>query len=210
MKLFRKELDPALAIWHGKRFLAAFLLSLTVISIIFKIIDSVPRGEEVVVAAKNITAGKIIGADDLQILEVSSNTIIDQTIKDPNALVNNKSVIDIYKGQIFTDNLLAGNTENLPAPAGKVPLVITLNDSSAGKIFQKGDSINILTLDSEAKKIVYLARNALILSPISETKNNQQFNDAGQQFNVMVGVTPQEAEKLAVTNGVQPLTALKA
>ncbi|MDR3152663.1 MAG: SAF domain-containing protein [Bifidobacteriaceae bacterium] len=202
MKLFKKELDPALAIWHGKRFLAAFLLSLTIISIIFKIIDSVPRGEEAVVAAKNITAGKIIEADDLQILEVSSNAIIGQTIKDPNALVNNKSIIDIYKGQIFSDNFLAEKTENLPAPAGKVPLVIILNDSSAGKIFQKGDSINILTLDSETKKIVYLARKALILSPIDETDNKQQFS-------VMVAVTAKEAEKLAVINGVQPLSALK-
>jgi hypothetical protein len=174
-----------------------------VITIIFKIIDTIPKGETVVIAAANITAGKTLTAEDLEIAEVSENVSIGQAAKDPNMLVNNKSAVDIYKGQIIADNLLVGNSENLPVPDGKVPLSLTLNDSSNGKIFSKGDLINILTLNEQNKKVVYLAKNAQILSPINEKDNDQQFN-------VLVAVTKKEAERLAVINGLQPLSALKA
>ncbi|MDR2748766.1 MAG: SAF domain-containing protein [Bifidobacteriaceae bacterium] len=203
MQLFKKNINLSILIWHGKRFLAAFLISLTVITIIFKIIDTIPKGETVVIAAANITAGKTLTAEDLEIAEVSENVSIGQAAKDPNMLVNNKSAVDIYKGQIIADNLLVGNSENLPVPDGKVPLSLTLNDSSNGKIFSKGDLINILTLNEQNKKVVYLAKNAQILSPINEKDNDQQFN-------VLVAVTKKEAERLAVINGLQPLSALKA
>ncbi|MDR3127742.1 MAG: SAF domain-containing protein [Bifidobacteriaceae bacterium] len=202
MLIFKKEIDPSQLIWHGKKFLAAFLISMTVISLIFKIIDSVPKGTSVVVASRNIAAGKIIIHDDLQVLQVSQNVVTSQTIKDPNLIIDNKTSVDVYKGQILADNLLVGNNENLTTPPGKVALALVLNDSSNGKIFKKGDSINILTLASDGKKIIYLAKDALILSPINEQDNDQQFN-------ALIAVNQKEAEQLAVTNGLQPLTALK-
>jgi hypothetical protein len=202
VQLFNKNIEPSVILWHGRRLLAAFLISLTLITIIFKIIDTIPKGESVVIASGNITAGKILTPEDLEVAQVSENVVIGQAVKDPNMLVNNKSAVDIYKGQIIVDNLLMGSSENLPVPDGKVPLSLTLNDSSNGKIFKKGDIINILTLNDQTKKIVYLAKGAQILSPIDE-------KDADQQFNVLVAVTKKEAEQLAVINGLQPLSALK-
>jgi len=113
----------------------------------------------VVVAKNNIDARASIGPDDLTISSIPASAVPPNAILHISQLTGYSAIVQIYKGQAISDNLVASNPDELtagasaylPIPDGYVAATLPTSEQQgvAGFISQ-GDYINVIAVANTA------------------------------------------------------------
>jgi len=113
----------------------------------------------VVVAKNNIDARASIGPDDLTISSLPASAVPPNAILHISQLTGMWAVVQIYKGQAISANLVAANPDDLtaatsaylPIPAGYVAATLpTGEQQGVGGYIHQGDYINVIAVTNTA------------------------------------------------------------
>jgi Flp pilus assembly protein CpaB len=184
---------------HHIRYIAiAFLIAIAFVTVINLVFAESSDKETVIVAAKDIEIGAVIGEDDVKSVKVNKSAIPDSA-EEKNALIGKKTVVKISKSEIITFNQLA---ESIFAnvPEGKVVIEVPIKNLGATVLFVAGTKIDLLSGDKD--KTTYLARSATVLPNVTSKDFS---SESVKKLTLAVDVKEAENIALAGDKGVYPV-----
>jgi Flp pilus assembly protein CpaB len=176
----------------------AFLIAIVFVTVINLVFAGSSDKEAVIVAAKDIEIGSVIGEDDVKSVQVNKSVIPDSA-EDKNTLIGKKTVVKISKSEIITFNQLADSIF-ANVPDGKVVIEVPIKNLGATVLFVAGTKIDLLSGDKD--KTAYLARSAIVLPNVT----SKEFGaESVKKLTLAVDVKEAENIALAGDKGVYPV-----
>ncbi|MDH6676270.1 Flp pilus assembly protein CpaB [Rhodococcus sp. LBL1] len=107
-------------------------------------------GEPVVVAARDLTPGHVVTADDVRTVARSRADLPDAAVADPGAVVGRTVSSPVRGGEILTDVRLLGPrlAEAAAGSADARVVPVRLSDAGLAKFIREGDRVDVLTVDA--------------------------------------------------------------
>ncbi|GAB2657057.1 SAF domain-containing protein [Prescottella soli] len=107
-------------------------------------------GEPVVVAARDLTPGHVVTADDVRTVARSRADLPDAAVADPGAAVGRTVSSPVRGGEILTDVRLLGPrlAEAAAGSADARVVPVRLSDAGLAKFIREGDRVDVLTVDA--------------------------------------------------------------
>ncbi|MCL2534417.1 MAG: SAF domain-containing protein [Nocardiaceae bacterium] len=106
-------------------------------------------GEQVVVAAHDLTPGHVVTSDDVRAAARSRVDLPDGTVDDPTAVVGRTVSSPVRAGEILTDVRLLGPrlAEAAAGSADARVVPVRLSDAGLAELIREGDRVDVLTVD---------------------------------------------------------------
>lgn len=178
--------------WH-RRLLASGLAAAAVAAGIEAAQPSPPDTTSVVVAAKKLPGGTIIGRADLTVAELLPSAVPDGVVTRSEA-VGSRLAGPIAPGEVITDTRLVNSTFLRGWGKDLVAVPVRVADSGAVSLLRAGDHIDLMATAPEApgQPAEIVAGNVPVLSV--KSSNHAALGDSGL---LLVGVARKQAVALA-------------
>ncbi|GAB3711496.1 Flp pilus assembly protein CpaB [Mariniluteicoccus flavus] len=152
---------PARVIARHRRALAALAAGLSVAAAVGAISPGPPPTHPVVVAARPVTAGAALAADDLMIAHYPTGLGPADAISDPARLVGRPAVTGLAPGSPVTAATVV-SPDSLRASPGRALVPVRLADPTTTQLVRPGDRVDVLALPTDGQPAKVVARGARV------------------------------------------------
>ena len=200
---WRRDLRSALA--RRRRVLAAGLLAGSAACAISAVSPAPPPSAEVAAAARDLSGGTTISADDLRIVKVPPDSVPAGAISDEAQLTGRVLAAPVRAGETITDVRLVGPA--LLAGYGNqlVAAPVRIADAGSAALLQPGDLIDVLAADgvggtngeSVASEARLVASDVRVVTVPRDDESALSAGDLGEGALVVLATTSQTAARLA-------------
>ncbi|MGH3722250.1 MAG: SAF domain-containing protein [Pseudonocardiaceae bacterium] len=161
-------------------------------------------GATVVVAARDLTPGTVLGTSELTLRALPAPLVPDGTARSPTAVLGRTLAAPVRRGEPLTDVRLTGSelarTVTTNPDAVSVPL--RLADPGVAALLHPGATVDVVTVGERRDEPVVLARGARVLAVLEAgTRTGER---AGRL--VLVALDPVAATRVAAASISQALT----
>lgn len=159
----------------------------------------------VLVAARDLEAGRTIGVDDLHGIERSTAELPDGALTPGDDATGRVVTGPVRRGEIITDRRLLGPGLSAGLGAGLVASPVRLVDLEVAALLRPGDRVDILAATAQATTAVVIADGALVIAiPLAASEVSTRVEPLGL---VVVAVGEDTAARLAAAAASSILTA---
>ncbi|MEE6288616.1 SAF domain-containing protein [Georgenia sp. MJ173] len=109
-----------------------------------------PATDHVLVLARDLPAGALLAAADVELVEVPAALAPARALHDPTEVVGGRLAVGLPAGLPITGQLLAGAGLAAAAPAGHVVVPVRLADDAMAALLRPGDEVDLLTTTADA------------------------------------------------------------
>ncbi|GAB3018728.1 hypothetical protein GCM10011376_00030 [Nocardioides flavus (ex Wang et al. 2016)] len=181
-----------------RRLIAATLAALAVLSALRTLAPPAPPTVEVLVAARDLPSGALIGEDDLVGRAWPADLAPDAAATSPAGRV---LAAPIARGEVVTDVRLVGPRL---APAGETVVPVRLPDAGMAALLKAGDEVDLLATDPGTGASTVVARDVTVLATPTGVPEGPAGGSGGAL--VVVGASATEATGIAGAALTQFLT----
>ncbi|MEO7195527.1 MAG: SAF domain-containing protein [Pseudonocardiaceae bacterium] len=161
-------------------------------------------GDTVVVAARDLTPGTVLGANEVTLRALPAPLVPDGATRSPTAVLGRTLAAPVRRGEPLTDVRLTGSelirTVTTNPDAVSVPL--RLADPDVAVLLHPGATVDVVTVGERRDEPVVLARGARVLA-VLETGTRTGQRDGKL---VLVALDPVSATRVAAASISQTLT----
>jgi len=163
---------------------------------------------KVVVAARNLNKGKLIGREDVELALIPKAYLTAGAISDKSQVIGRESVSEIFKKEPISSKRISGSSSRRASTIiskGKVALAIG-TDEIAGVAdgIRPGDKVNVFVTDAEKEetRLLYAAVPVVGIGGIYPFSSNEKDDEKEGALSTVAGTTvvlevsPKEAEAL--------------
>jgi Flp pilus assembly protein CpaB len=158
----------------------------------------------VLVAARDLPAGSVLGAADVTVREVPTRAIPDGAAETPGTVLGRVLAAPVRRGEPLTDVRLAGpeltRAVSMTPEAVSVPL--RLADPGVAVLLRPGLTVDVVTVGQREGEPVLLARGARVLAVLGASSAHR----SGDGRLVLVALEPLAATRVAAASLSQTLT----
>jgi Flp pilus assembly protein CpaB len=161
--------------WRLRRLAVAVLLVLAACLVARQAAPPPAETAGVVVAARDLTAGHVLAAEDLRTVRLPADVVPTGTVGRVPALEGRWVVVDIPAGLPLVDGVLDADRFGIRAPAGTVAVPIRLADAAVAALLRPGDRIDLVAPGADPAEpgeptpdATVLARAAVVLEVTRE------------------------------------------
>ncbi|GAA3525782.1 SAF domain-containing protein [Nocardioides daeguensis] len=152
-----------------RRLIAALLLGLGAALAVRSLAPPPPATSTLLVAARDLPAGREVAAGDLMSVEVPADVVPQRVARNP---VGRRLAAPLRTGEPVTDVRLVGPDLGAAQPAGTLTVPVRLSDAGQVALLRPGDQISLLGTDPQAGTTQVLARDTTVLAvPDPESAN---------------------------------------
>jgi Flp pilus assembly protein CpaB len=144
-----------------RRLIAALLLGVAAAVAVRSVAPPPPATATLVVAARDLPAGRALTPGDLTTARVSPDAVPDGTGGNP---VGRRLAAPLRAGEPVTDVRLVGPDLGAAQPVGTTTVPVRLTDAGQVALLSAGDRISLLGTDPQAGTTRVLARDATVLA----------------------------------------------
>ncbi len=144
-----------------RRLIAALLLGVGAAVAVRSVAPPAPATATLLVAARDLPAGREVAAADLVPVEVPPDAVPEGLARAP---VGRRLAAPVRAGEAVTDVRLVGPALGTAQPAGTVTVPLRLSDAGQVALLTPGDRISLLGTDTQAGTTEVLARDATVLA----------------------------------------------
>lgn len=144
-----------------RRLIAALLLGVGAAVAVRSVAPPPPATATLLVAGRDLPAGREVLAGDLVAVEVPPDVVPDGVVAHP---VGRRLAAPLRAGEAVTDVRLVGPRLGAAQPAGTVTVPVRLSDAAQVALLRPGDRISLLGTDPQAGTTDLLARDATVLA----------------------------------------------
>ncbi|TFV90683.1 Flp pilus assembly protein CpaB [Blastococcus sp. CT_GayMR16] len=167
MPHFRRPRSPV----HVARQVAAVLLGVLALVLALRPapVDAtarVPDGVEVAVSVRDLPAGTVLGAGDLEAARYPPEAVPAGVAADPEQLLHRVLAGGVRAGEPITDARLVGAGLTALLPEGQVAAPVRLADLAIAGLVRTGDRVDVLATAADAAAAEVVAGGALVLAAI--------------------------------------------
>lgn len=160
---------------------------------------------EVLIAVRDLAAGRTIGLDDLRPEARPSRQLPDGVLSNSKDAVGRVVSGAVRRGEIITDRRLLGPGLSAGLDPGLVAAPIRLIDLDVAGLLRPGDRVDILAVGPDSEMADVVADDVLVLAvPLAESGRSAVFEPLGL---VVVAVAQETAARLASAASASTLTA---
>ena len=154
------------AVLAKRRPLAAAAAALAVFTTVSAARPPAPDTEPVLVAARDLPAGRALAADDLRVVERELSTVPAGAVREsPGALAGRTLTSPMRAGEALTDWRLVESLSDDAVPAGEVLTAVRLADPASLVLLEPGRRIDLVAADpAGAVTATVVASDALVLA----------------------------------------------
>jgi Flp pilus assembly protein CpaB len=147
-----------------------------------------PPGRAVVVAARDLASGTVLGADDVRPVKLPESAVPEQSAQDVDAVVGRTVAGPMRRGEVVTDRRVLNADRMSGFPDGTVLVTVRLADADALSSLGVGNRVDVVAVDPDGRaEAEVVARHVEVVTlPRSD-------DDSG---GVPVGVATTEDEAL--------------
>lgn len=170
-------------LWRLRFLLVALCLAVSVEAVVTAIAPPASKHMEVIVAARDISAGKVVSASDFQTVQVDMNTLPSDVYTNQNSLNGLTLAVSVPAGMPIWPAMLVSESLVEKAPAGTSVATIDIADDTEASLLQAGRRVSILappgTLrNSGLAEAETLSEGAIILALESSANNSSGLGGA--------------------------------
>lgn len=144
-----------------RRLIAALLFGVGAAVAVRSVAPPAPATATLLVAARDLPAGREVAAADLVPVEVPPDAVPEGLARAP---VGRRLAAPVRAGEAVTDVRLVGPALGTAQPAGTVTVPLRLSDAGQVSLLTPGDRISLLGTDTRAGTTEVLARDATVLA----------------------------------------------
>jgi pilus assembly protein CpaB len=130
---------------------------------------------EVVVAARELTAGTVLGADDIRVASWPATLRPVTAVANPTAAIGRTVAGPVGSGEMITTTRLVGNDLAAGLPVGLIAVAVPLVDSGTAALIHAGDRVDLLSPPSDttspvpsgSRAATMVAADVLVLAVVS-------------------------------------------
>ncbi|MGI8720678.1 MAG: Flp pilus assembly protein CpaB [Geodermatophilaceae bacterium] len=197
--------------WLSARRLAAALLAAGALVLAVAPVAQPPTGtsapaqSSVLVAARDLAAGRTIGTDDLHSADRTSAQLPDGALTPGIDVVGRVVTGSVRRGEVMTDRRLLGPGLSASLDTGVVASPVRLVDLEVAALLRAGDRVDILAAVKDAPSATVVAAGVVVLAvPLAESEDSRPAEPIGL---VVVAVDQDTAARLAAAAASGTLTA---
>lgn len=187
-------------LWRLRRVLVAAAVVAAGLVLAGRVASPAEQTEGVVVTAREVPAGGVLGARDLRIDRVPVRLVPDGAGSDPGRLTGQEVLISLPRGIPVVPSMLEDGRFGRAAPPGTVTVPVRLVDAAVSGLLRPGDRIDLVAPhDSDGVPPVVLARGALVLDVVADDVASADLWAGSQGTGpvTVVAVSPDEGHRLA-------------
>jgi Flp pilus assembly protein CpaB len=181
--------------WH-RRLLAAVLAALAVTLTISAARPEPGPTVTVLVAARDIAAGALLGPDDVRPAEWAADAIPDGALSDAATVVDRTVAGPVRRGEVLTDVRLAGSNLLAGFDSDLVAAPVRVLDPGAVSFLRPGDRIDVLATIA-VNGVAGSARVVASAVPVLAIPGDATADPYSQGGLILVATTPDQARALA-------------
>lgn len=158
----------------------------------------------VLVAARDLPAGSVLGAAEVMVQEVPAHLLPDGAAQVPGPVLGRVLAAPVRRGEPLTDVRLAGPelTRAVAMNPEAVSVALRLADPGVAALLRPGLTVDVVTAGQREGEPVLLARGARVLAVLGASPAHR----SGEGQLVLVGLEPLAATRVAAASISQTLT----
>ncbi len=188
------------ASWH-RRGLAAVAAALAVLTGVSAALPPAPATVDVVVAARQLRGGSVLGADDVEIRPVTTGQTPQGATTDSDLLLGRTLAAPVAEGQVLT--ALAVVSPRTGVGDGQLVAPVRLADAGVVALLRAGDVVDLIGADEQNGTASVVARSVRVVT-VPDAGGADEADVTGGLLLVAVSATT--ATDLARAAAVGPLT----
>lgn len=185
-----------------RRVLAALCVACAVLATVHTLAPPAPPTETVRVAARDLPAGTLLTARDLEVAPYARGTAPDGLVADG---VGRTLASPLRRGEPLTDARLL-TPDLMAGHPGRVAVPVRVVDPAAVALLRVGDAVDLLSADPAAGTVATVARGARVVALPPEEEGVSGQAAAGRVL--VVALTPDEVETVTIAAVQQFLTVV--
>lgn len=207
--LLRERWD---VVWRGSGFRRMLLLRRAAVALLVglaAVLALIPgpgsaTGVPVVVAARDLTPGTVLGADELTLHGLPAQGVPDGAVRATTAVLGRTLAAPVRRGEPLTDVRLAGPelARAVAADPAAVSVPLRLPDPDIAALLHPGAVVDVVTLGERQDEPVVLARAARVLAVLEPGTGT----DTAEGRLVLIALDPVGANRVAGASLSQHLT----
>ncbi|MDP9317546.1 MAG: Flp pilus assembly protein CpaB [Actinomycetota bacterium] len=183
-----------------RRPLSALLAAVAVLTIIDTLAPASPERRPVVVAAHDLTAGVVLSAADVTVVEMPPNVVPSGSAQSAGLVIGDVVAAPLRTGEALTDRRVVGRSLVAGYPRGMVAAPIRIRDAGVVGLLEVGDRIDVYAARRDTSFADLVVAGARVVALPRPGDDNQE---GGL---VVLAVTPTEAAALAQASATAPLS----
>lgn len=187
-----------------RRLLLALCLVVAVLATLRALAPPPPPVDRVVVAARDLPAGRVLAGGDVEVVPYARGTAPDGLV---GQAVGRVLASPLRRGEPVTDARLLGPGLAARHP-GRALLPVRVTDAAAVELLRVGDVVDLVSTDPGAGTVETAARKAQVVALPPEPERTSGQASAGRV--VVVALDPAEVEPVSVAMVRQFLTVVWA
>jgi Flp pilus assembly protein CpaB len=185
-----------------RRAVAAALAGAAVLVGLHAVAPSPPPSTLAVVAARNLSAGLRLTADDLRTVRVAQSLMPTSGALSVAAAIGRVLVAPMPAGQVVTDRSVVGRSLLAGYPASTVATVVRLPDADVAGLLRPGDHVDVYAAVAAVGQPAALVAADLVVITVPEPADDSRQSGAA----VLLAATPDQAARLAGAASAVALT----
>ncbi|MDQ2884389.1 MAG: SAF domain-containing protein [Actinomycetota bacterium] len=163
-----------------------------------------PADDEVVVAARDLAAGTVLGPGLVTLRGIPEQVVPDGAARVPSAVLGRTLAAPVRRGEPLTDVRLTGSdlTRTISTNPDTVSVSLRLADPGVATLLRPGATVDVVTVGERQDEPVVLARGARVLAVLEAGTHTGE--RAGKL--VLVALDPVAATRVAAASLSQTLT----
>ena len=183
-----------------RRSLSALLAAVAVLTIIDTLAPAAPARRPVVVAAHDLTAGVVLSAADVTVVEMPPDVVPSGSAQSAGSVLGEVVAAPLRTGEALTDRRVVGRSLVAGYPRGMVAAPIRIRDAGVVGLLEVGDRIDVYAARRDTSFADLVVAGARVVALPRPGDDNQE---GGL---VVLAVTPTEAAALAQASATAPLS----
>jgi Flp pilus assembly protein CpaB len=139
-----------------RRPLLAFLVAASVVAFAEKVSPSPPPATAVVVAARDLSAGDLIGTGDVEVVQIPDDLVPGGTTERTEDVVGETLAGPMRAGEAVTDRRVVAASLVGGYPAGTVAAPIRVADGDVARLLEVGDRVDVYATDRARDRVARL------------------------------------------------------
>jgi pilus assembly protein CpaB len=195
-----------------RRLASAALVAAAVATGLLALSDPPPAGTPVLLVARDLAAGTVLGPGDVQLTPRPADQLPDGTLTSARGVVGRVLASGARRGEVLTDVRLVGPSLVDTLAPGQVAVPVRVADAAAAALVAPGDHVDVLVAVDGAGPAQTVVTDATVLARPGSTGSSASGgllgtpSDDGQGGLLVLGAGPQDARALAGAAAQGPLS----
>lgn len=195
--------------WALRRLLSACLAAAAVAVALLALSPSTPAGASTVVASHDLSAGSVLGADDVQVVTRTAAELPNGALTAVAQTAGRVLASAARRGEVLTDVRLVGPGLVDGLRPGEVAVPVRIADEAAAALVGPGDLVDVLVAGGDQPSADTVVRAAIVLARPAMTETGGAFGataDSGLGGLLVLGVSGDDARALTAAAARGPLS----